>query len=48
MEKSKGFIIVASKNRNFYLYAINLAESIRDYYEDCKSCYGVWLSHRMT
>ena len=38
MEKSKGFIIVASKNRNFYLYAINLAESIRDYYEDCKIC----------
>lgn len=41
MEKSKGFIIVASKKRNFYLYAINLAESLRDYYEpedECKIC----------
>lgn len=41
MEKSKGFIIVASKKRNFYSYAINLAESLRDYYEpeeECKIC----------
>jgi hypothetical protein len=33
-EKSKGFVIVASKKRNFYVYAINLIESIRDFYED--------------
>jgi len=38
VEKSKGFLLVASKKRNFYLYALNLAESIRDYYEDCKIC----------
>ena len=31
---SKGFLIVASKNLNFYKYAINLANSIRDFYED--------------
>lgn len=36
MEKSKGFVIVASKKINFYRYAINLAESILDYYEDAK------------
>lgn len=35
-EKSKGFVIVASRKINFYRYAINLAESILDYYEDAK------------
>ena len=35
-EKSKGFVIVASKKINFYRYAVNLAESILDYYEDAK------------
>ena len=33
-ELTKGFVIVASKNPNFYIYACNLAESIRDYYPD--------------
>lgn len=33
-EKTKGFVIVASKKNNFYLYAINLAESILDYYPE--------------
>ncbi len=32
--KSKGFIIVASRNLNFYKYACNLISSIRDFYED--------------
>lgn len=36
MEKSKGFVIVASKKINFYRYAVNLAESILDFYEDAK------------
>ena len=35
-EKSKGYVIVASNKINFYRYAINLAESILDYYEDAK------------
>ena len=35
---SKGFLIVASKTYNFYRFAINLAESIRDYYPDAKIC----------
>lgn len=35
-EKSKGFVLVASRKINFYRYAINLAESILDYYEDAK------------
>lgn len=35
---SKGFLIVASKKYNFYRFAINLAESIRDYYPDAKIC----------
>lgn len=36
MEKSKGYVIVASNKINFYKYAINLAESILDYNEDAK------------
>ena len=36
MEKTKGYVIVASKKINFYRYAINLAESILDFYEDAK------------
>lgn len=35
---SKGFLIVASRNLNFYKYAINLANSIRDFYEDANIC----------
>ena len=34
MEKSKGIVIVASNKPNFYVYAINLIDSIRDYHED--------------
>ena len=37
-EPTKGFVVVASKKHNFYLYALNLCESIRDYYEDAKIC----------
>ena len=33
-EKSKGFVVVASRKRSFYCYAINLIDSIRDYYQD--------------
>lgn len=36
MEKTKGYVIVASNKINFYRYAINLAESILDFYEDAK------------
>lgn len=35
---SKGYISVASKNKNFYTYAINLIESVKDYYPDAKYC----------
>lgn len=35
-EKSKGYVLVASNKINFYRYAINLAESILDFYEDAK------------
>lgn len=35
-EKSRGYVLVASNKINFYRYAINLAESILDYYEDAK------------
>ena len=35
-EKSRGYVLVASNKINFYKYAINLAESIIDYYEDAK------------
>lgn len=38
MEKSKGFVIVASNKPNFYKYAINLIESIRDFHEDAQIC----------
>ena len=37
-EPTKGFVIVASKKHNFYLYALYLCESISDYYEDAKIC----------
>ena len=30
----RGYLVVASKKPNFYLYAINLIESIKDYYPD--------------
>ena len=35
---SKGFLVVASKTVNFYRYAINLIESIKDYYPEAKIC----------
>ena len=34
MEPSKGFVVVASKRSNFYLYAINLMETVKDYYPE--------------
>jgi len=34
--KTKGYLIVASRNRNFYVQAINLAESILDFYPEAK------------
>lgn len=37
-EPTKGFLIVASKTINFYRYAINLIESLKDYYPDAKTC----------
>lgn len=36
--QSKGFVIVASKNQNFYTYAVNLMQSIMDWYPDAKVC----------
>jgi len=38
MEKSKGYLVVASKRINFYKYALNLIDSIRDFNEDAKIC----------
>lgn len=35
---SKGFVIVASKNPNFYIYACNLMESIKDWYPEAQIC----------
>jgi hypothetical protein len=32
--ETKGFVIVASRNSNFYIYATNLAESIKDFYPE--------------
>lgn len=37
-EPSKGFLVVASKTHRFYSLAINLIESIKDYYPDAKIC----------
>lgn len=36
VEKSKGYIIVASHNHNFYVQAVYLAETILDYYPEAK------------
>lgn len=38
-QPSKGFLIVASRTINFYQMAINLMESIRDYYPDANICF---------
>jgi hypothetical protein len=35
-EKSKGFVLVATNKINFYKYAVNLANSILDFYEDAR------------
>jgi hypothetical protein len=35
-EKSKGFVLVASNKPNFYKYAVNLAESIIDFYPEAR------------
>jgi hypothetical protein len=35
-EKSKGFVLVASNKPNFYKYAVNLAESILDFYPEAR------------
>ena len=32
--QSKGFVVVASRNQNFYTYAVNLIEAIKDYYPE--------------
>lgn len=37
-EQTKGFVVVASKNQNFYTYAINLIESVKDYYPEAQVC----------
>ena len=37
-QETKGFLCVATKNQNFYTYAINLIESIKDFYPDAKCC----------
>lgn len=41
LEPTKGFLIVASIERNFYLYAINLMESIKDHYPEAQIAFGV-------
>ena len=33
-EQTKGFVVVASRNHNFYVYAVNLIESIKDFYPE--------------
>lgn len=35
---SKGFVVVASRNQNFYVYAVNLIESIKDWYPEAQIC----------
>lgn len=40
-EPTKGFLIVASAERNFYLYAINLIESIKDYWPEAQIAFAV-------
>ena len=39
MEPTKGFVLVASRKPNFYKFALNLMEAIRDYYEDANICF---------
>lgn len=37
-EPTKGYVIVASRKKFFYLSALNLIESIRDFYPEAKIC----------
>ena len=37
-EPTKGYVIVASRRNFFYVSALNLIESIRDFYPDAKVC----------
>lgn len=38
MEKTKGYLVVASKTQFFYSSAINLIESLKDFYPDANVC----------
>lgn len=38
-QPTKGYVIVASRTRAFYALAINLMESIRDFYPDANICF---------
>ena len=38
LKESKGYLVVASKNSNFYSLAINCIESLKDYYPEAKVC----------
>ena len=35
---SKGYVVVASRKKFFYISALNLIESIREFYPDAKVC----------
>jgi len=37
-QPSKGYLSVATKKQNYYTYAINLIESVKDYYPDAEYC----------
>lgn len=37
-ESRRGFLVVASRNPNFHKYALNLIESIRDFYPEANIC----------
>lgn len=37
-QSNDGFLVVASKSSTFYFSAINLIESIKDYYPEAKTC----------
>ena len=38
LKESKGYLVVASKNSNFYSLAINCIESLKDYYPEARVC----------
>lgn len=37
-EQTKGFLVVGSRKKNYYVLAVNLLEAVKDYYPEAQTC----------